>query len=95
MLPYLICRLTTLPWDLSVLTNLKELDLSMNLYTQVVVHLVSRMRLRSYTSAYVVTQISLDSFTHIFSLSYAFAHASSLAACVMELVKARFLTKVL
>mmetsp|Transcript_5843 Transcript_5843/g.20624 ORF Transcript_5843/g.20624 Transcript_5843/m.20624 type:complete len:259 (-) Transcript_5843:3455-4231(-) len=27
-------RLTTLPWDLSVLTNLRELDLSMNLYTQ-------------------------------------------------------------
>jgi hypothetical protein len=27
-------RLTNLPWDLSVLTNLKELDLSMNLYTQ-------------------------------------------------------------
>jgi hypothetical protein len=29
-------RLTNLPWDLSVLTNLKELDLSMNLYTQVI-----------------------------------------------------------
>eukprot|EP00960_Hanusia_phi_P001177 32315-Hanusia_phi.AAC.2 len=28
-------RLTTLPWDLSVLTNLRELDLSMNLYTQI------------------------------------------------------------
>ena len=27
--------MTNLPWDLSVLTNLKELDLSMNLYTQV------------------------------------------------------------
>jgi hypothetical protein len=32
--PYTLNRLTNLPWDLSVLTNLKELDLSMNLYTQ-------------------------------------------------------------
>eukprot|EP00286_Rhodomonas_abbreviata_P021461 CAMPEP_0181293390 /NCGR_PEP_ID=MMETSP1101-20121128/3040_1 /TAXON_ID=46948 /ORGANISM="Rhodomonas abbreviata, Strain Caron Lab Isolate" /LENGTH=256 /DNA_ID=CAMNT_0023397975 /DNA_START=288 /DNA_END=1055 /DNA_ORIENTATION=- len=35
MLDLRLKRLDKLPWDLSVLTNLKELDLSMNLYTTI------------------------------------------------------------